>query len=69
MLPQRVASTTVQVLFDLLTQVPLFLARATAGTSLYVLLRQSVRSLVSQSVSAFLFFKTHIRVLLDHVGS
>ena len=26
-------------------------------------------SSVSQSVSAFLFFKTHIRVLLDHVGS
>ena len=26
-------------------------------------------SSVSQSVSAFLFFKTHIRVLLDYVGS
>ena len=39
----------------------------------YVSLRQLVSKLVSQlvilSVSAFLFFKTHIRVLLDHVGS
>ena len=47
----------------------MFLARAIIGTSLYVLLRQSVSQLVSQLVSAFLFFKTHIRVLLDNVGS
>ena len=40
-----------------------FLARATVGTSLYVLPRHSVSSLVSM----FLFFKTW--VLLDHVGS
>ena len=50
-----------------------FLERATEGTSLYVSLRQLVsqlvNKLVSQLVSAFLFFKTHIRVLLDHVGS
>ena len=46
-----------------------FLVRATEGTSLYVWVRQLVSYLVSQLVSAFLFFKTHIRVLLDYVGS
>ena len=46
-----------------------FLARATEGTSLYVWVCQSVSQLVSLSVCAFLFFKTHIRVLLDYVGS
>ena len=39
----------------------LFLARATVGTLLYASL--------CRLVSAFLFFKTYIMVLLDHVGS
>ena len=46
-----------------------FLARATVGTSLYVLLCQLVSPLVSQLIGAFLFFKTQIRVLIDNVGT
>ena len=45
-----------------------FLARATVSTSLNVSLCQ-LSQLVSQLVCAFLFFKTNVRVFLDHVGS
>ena len=47
-------------LFSVLCTISEFLARATVGTSLYVSLRVCV--------SAFLFFKTHFRVLYMFIG-